>query len=81
MNQRLIAYYINSLSVSDAMRLARNYEVDLSEEETRIILPFLKKHRYELKVDNKETLLAEIKKEVTEVTYLKIETVLNQFIK
>lgn len=80
-NQRLIAYYINSLSLPEAMRLASNHGVILTEEEARTVLPFLKKRRYDLRAEKKESLLEEIKTEVSETTFQKLVTLIDRLIK
>lgn len=81
MNQKIIDYYIDNMSIQDARRIARSYGGDFTLAEASVIVPFIKSHKKYLKKENKEYLLAEIKKVVSPTTYDKIVVMTNRFLK
>ena len=81
MNQNLIAYYINQLTLSDATRLAKQYHIDLTQNEIKTILDFLKKNRFRVNRENKNTLLKEAQPLFSKETYNKIVLLVDKFIK
>lgn len=81
MNQKLISYYINNLSITDAIRIAKAYGGDFSFSEASIIVPFIKTHLKDLKIENKDYLLNELKKVVPNTTFQKVEEMVNRLLK
>lgn len=81
MNQNLIAYYINQLTEADATKLARQYNITLTNSEIKTILAFLKKNRFRISKENKNALLKEAKPLVSKETYQKIVALIDKFIK
>lgn len=81
MNQNLIAYYIEQLTEADAMKLAKQYNVNVTNQEIKVILPFLKKNRYRINKQNKNALLSEAQKILRPETYKKAVITLDKFLK
>lgn len=81
MNQNLIAYYIEQLTEADAMKLAKQYNVNVTNQEIKVILPFLKKNRYRINKQNKNALLSEAQKILSPETYKKAVITLDKFLK
>ena len=81
MNQNLIAYYIDQLTEADAMKLAKQYNVNVTTQEVKVILPFLKKNRYRINKQNKNVLLKEAQKILSPETYKKAVITIDKFLK
>ncbi len=81
MNQNLIAYYIDQLTEADAMKLAKQYNVNVTNQEIKVILPFLKKNRYRINKQNKNALLKEAQKILSPETYKKAVITIDKFLK
>ena len=81
MNQNLIAYYIDQLTEADAMKLAKQYNVNVTNQEIKVILPFLKKNRYRINKQNKNALLNEAQKILSPETYKKAVITIDKFLK
>lgn len=81
MNQNLIAYYINQMTLTDALKLAKQYNVEISQGEATKILDFLKKNRFKVNKENKNALLKEARHLVKESTYQKATVLLDQLLK
>ena len=81
MNQNLIAYYINQMTLTDALKLAKQYNVEISQDEATKILDFLKKNRFKVNKENKNALLKEARHLVKEATYQKATVLLDQLLK
>ena len=81
MNQNLIAYYIEQLTESDAIKLARQYNVNVTNQEIKVILPFLKKNRYRINKQNKNALLNGAQKILSPETYKKAVITIDKFLK
>ena len=81
MNQNLIAYYIEQLTEADAMKLAKQYNVNVTNQEIKVILPFLKKNRYRINKQNKKALLSEAQKILSPETYKKAVITIDKFLK
>lgn len=69
---------ISTLTPEMAVKLAKKYGVTFTLEEAKIIVPFIKAHKNELKKENKNRLLAEGKKIVSPETYRKVEQLLGK---
>lgn len=81
MNQNLIAYYIEQLTEIDAIKLAKQYNVNVTNQEIKVILPFLKKNRYRINKQNKNALLNEAQKILSPETYKKAVITIDKFLK
>lgn len=81
MNQNLISYYINQLTEADAAKLARQYNITLTNSEIKTILSFLKKNRNRINKENKDVLLKEAKPLVSKETYQKIVALIDKFLR
>ncbi|HBD06458.1 MAG TPA: hypothetical protein DCY93_03500 [Firmicutes bacterium] len=74
----MYALFISTLTPETAIKLAKKYGVNFTMEEAKIIVPFIKAHKNELKKENKAKLMAEGKKVVAPETYRKIEQLINR---
>ena len=65
---------------NDARKLIKKYGFDFTDQEIAILLPFIKKHKYELHRRNKDILLSELKKVAPTATFQKIEMILQSYL-
>ena len=80
MNQNLIVYYINQLTLEDVKRLARQYNVKLDDNESKVILNFLKKNKTRISKENKNVLLKEAKPLLKKSTYDTLVLTIDKFL-
>lgn len=81
MNQNLIAYYINQLTLEDAKKLAKQYNVRIEDNEAKIILNFLKKNKMRINKENKNVLLKEVKPLLKKDTFNTLVMTIDKFLK
>lgn len=74
----MYSIFISTLTPELAIKLAKKYGVTFTLEEAKILVPFIKAHKNELKKENKARLMAEGKKLVSAETYRKVEQLLNK---
>ncbi len=75
-SKALVAMYINSLTLEQGIELAHRYGYEFTLEEAKVILPFLKQHRYELTLENKDSLIELARPLVAPETLRKVETII-----
>ncbi len=80
MNQNLIVYYINQLTLDDAKRLAKQYNVQIDDNEARVIVNFLKKNKNRISKENKNVLLKEARPLLKKSTYDTLVLTINKFL-
>lgn len=76
LSKTLVACYINNLTIQEGIALASKQGVDFSVSEAKIILPFLKEHRYQLDLESKDYLLKKARPLLSDLTYMKVERLL-----
>lgn len=80
MNQNLIVYYINQLTLEDVKKLAKQYNVKLDDNESKVILNFLKKNKLRINKENKNALLREAKPLLKKSTYDTLVLTIDKFL-
>lgn len=68
-----------NISPENACRLAKRYGADFTVDEAKIILPFLRLHKNELKKENKDKLLVLAKSKFPPSTYNKIAILVKKY--
>ncbi len=68
-----------NISPENACRLAKRYGADFTVDEAKIILPFLRLHKNELKKENKDKLLVLAKGKFPPSTYNKIAILVKKY--
>lgn len=76
----MVNMYISTLTPDSAIKLAKQYGVDLTYDEASKIVPFLKRNKNNLNKENKNRLLNEGRNLVKPQTYSKIVTLIDRFI-
>lgn len=77
---QLISFYIDKITLQDALALARKHGVEFSVEEGKIILDFIKENKNLISLKNRRILEEKIKKVVEPTTYRKIEYLIKKFL-
>ncbi len=75
----MASYYINNLTFDSAKKYVRQYGLDFTDEEIRVLLAFAKENQNDFQRKNKPLLLAKLEKRVSPTTYQKIVRLLAKF--
>lgn len=75
MYESLIKSYIESLSVFDVLELAKKRQIDLSEEEAKVLLDMAKKHFMVFYKGDPTELLLELKEKLTPDHFAKLKEI------
>ena len=77
---QLISFYIDRLTIDDAIKLAKKHGVSFTTLEAQTILNFIKENKNLFNIENKEYLENKIKKVVDSTTYSKIQILIKKFL-
>lgn len=77
---KIINYYIDRITIEDAIRYTKKIGYDFDETEMKQIQSFVKRNRQDISKENKGLLLNKIKKEVSITTFFKIESLVNKYV-
>lgn len=81
MSKDIINYYLQSLTVDNAIYLASTYSIYFSREEAEIILPMLKQHwEWYLDEEKKQCFLKDISAQTSNETAKKVDMLLSTLI-
>ena len=79
MNYLIVTKYINKLTKQDIINYANKEKINLTNKEIDTIYTYIKTRYNDFFYNDKESLLKEIKNQVSTTTYQKIEELYNQY--
>lgn len=76
----LVGLFLKNLTLEKGLELAHLKGVDFTEEEGKIILPFLKENAYIVDVEHKDELLTKIEKKLDKTSFYKVKMLIEKII-